>query len=102
MNRKLVVFTLGSFVVGAAVMLAFDSPLARIVGMSCLIGFVVAGLFVVITPEFLEPDENDAEGSALARPPRRQSASHREPHAAHRRDRGAADRPGHQPPAEHP
>lgn len=64
MNRKLVVLALGSFVVGAVVMLAFDSPLARVVGMTCLIGFVVAGLFVVITPEFLEPGESDAPGRA--------------------------------------
>jgi energy-converting hydrogenase Eha subunit C len=45
------------FVVGSAVMLAFDAPLARIVGVALLFGFVVSGVFLVANPEFLARDE---------------------------------------------
>jgi energy-converting hydrogenase Eha subunit C len=45
------------FVLGSAVMLAFDAPLARIVGVALLFGFIVTGVFLVANPEFLAGDE---------------------------------------------
>jgi energy-converting hydrogenase Eha subunit C len=45
------------FVLGSAVMLAFEAPLARIVGVALLFGFVVSGIFLVADPEFLSRDE---------------------------------------------
>jgi hypothetical protein len=45
------------FVLGSAVMLAFEAPLARIVGVALLFGFIVSGVFLVADPEFLAGDE---------------------------------------------
>jgi uncharacterized membrane protein len=57
MNRRLFGLTLGSFVLGSAVMLAFEAPLARIVGVALLFAFIVSGVFFVADPEFLARDE---------------------------------------------
>lgn len=46
-----------SFVLGAADMLAFDAPLARIVGVALLFAFIVSGVFLVADPEWLGRDE---------------------------------------------
>lgn len=46
------------FVVGALVMLLFEAPLARIVGVALLFAFIVSGVFLVATPEFLGRDED--------------------------------------------
>jgi hypothetical protein len=45
------------FVVGSAVMLAFEAPLARIFGVALLFGFVVSGVFLVADPDFIGRDE---------------------------------------------
>jgi hypothetical protein len=45
------------FALGSAVMLAFEAPLARIVGVALLFGFIVSGIFLVADPEFLARDE---------------------------------------------
>jgi hypothetical protein len=45
------------FVLGSAVMLAFEAPLARIFGVALLFGFIVSGVFLVADPEFLGRDE---------------------------------------------
>lgn len=44
------------FLVGALVMFAFDYTLTLIVGMALQVAAVVLGLFVVLTPGFLEGD----------------------------------------------
>ena len=46
------------FVLGAGVMVAFEAPLARIVGVALLFGFIVSGVFLVASPEFLAQDED--------------------------------------------
>jgi len=56
-ERPLLAVTLGCFVLGSAVMLAFEAPAARIVGVALLFGFVVAGVFLVADPAFLDRDE---------------------------------------------
>ena len=53
----LLAVTLACFVLGSAVMLAFEAPLARIVGVALLFGFIVSGIFLVADPEFLARDE---------------------------------------------
>ena len=45
------------FILGAAVMLAFEAPLARIVGVALLFAFIVSGVFLVADPAFLGRDE---------------------------------------------
>jgi hypothetical protein len=57
-NRPLFALTLGSFVVGGGVMLAFEAPLARIVGVSLLFCFIVSGVFLMADPAWLARDED--------------------------------------------
>jgi putative effector of murein hydrolase LrgA (UPF0299 family) len=45
------------FVLGALVMVAFEAPLARIVGVALLFAFIVSGVFLVADPEWLGRDE---------------------------------------------
>lgn len=47
------VVTLVSLVVGLGLMLPFESPLSRVLGMGALVVFVVCGLFLVANPEDL-------------------------------------------------
>jgi hypothetical protein len=58
-RRGLLALTVGAFVVGAAVMLAFDAPVARVVGLAALFTFVVAGVFTVADPDWLAHDDED-------------------------------------------
>jgi hypothetical protein len=55
--RRLLPVTVSSFVLGSAIMLAFEAPLARIVGVALLFVFIVSGVFLVADPEFLGRDE---------------------------------------------
>jgi hypothetical protein len=56
-RERLLGLTIGCFVLGSAVMILFEAPLARIVGVALLFGFVVSGVFLVASPEFLARDE---------------------------------------------
>jgi energy-converting hydrogenase Eha subunit C len=46
------------FVLGTLVMILFEAPLARIVGVALLFAFIVTGVFLVASPEFLARDED--------------------------------------------
>ncbi len=54
-----------SAVGGLVLMIGFDRPLTRVLGVLSLLAFIVAGLFLVATPEFLGATEPDAEPSRL-------------------------------------
>jgi len=56
-DRPLLGVCVGCFLLGSAVMILFEAPLARIVGVALLFGFVVSGVFLVASPEFLARDE---------------------------------------------
>jgi hypothetical protein len=56
LNVRLLGFAAASFAIGAALMLFFESTLSRIVGLAGLFAFIVAGLFLVAAPSFLEGD----------------------------------------------
>jgi energy-converting hydrogenase Eha subunit C len=56
-DRRLLGVCVACFVLGSAVMIGFDAPLARIVGVALLFGFIVSGVFLVANPEFLARDE---------------------------------------------
>jgi energy-converting hydrogenase Eha subunit C len=56
-RERLLGLTIGSFVLGGAIMIVFEAPLARIVGVALLFVFVVAGVFLVADPEFRARDE---------------------------------------------
>ena len=57
-DRRLRVACVACFVLGSAVMILFEAPLARIVGVTLLFGFIVTGVFLVASPEFLARDED--------------------------------------------
>ena len=46
-------------IAGVAIMVPFDSPVTLSVGVLCLIGFVVTGLFAIASPEFLGRTDDD-------------------------------------------
>jgi uncharacterized membrane protein YphA (DoxX/SURF4 family) len=56
-RRPLLVLTIASFVIGAGVMLAFEAPIARVVGVTALFVFIVAGVFTIADPDWLGRDE---------------------------------------------
>jgi energy-converting hydrogenase Eha subunit C len=56
-RERLLRLTIACFALGALIMLLFEAPLARIVGVALLFGFVVAGVFLVADPAFLDRDE---------------------------------------------
>lgn len=56
-------------VLGVALMVPFEEWYTRLLGMSSLIGFVVAGLFLIASPEYLGRPVDD-EDDAAAEPAR--------------------------------
>ena len=57
-DRPLLAVCIACFLLGSAVMLGFEAPLARIIGVALLFGFIVSGVFLVASPEFLARDED--------------------------------------------
>jgi hypothetical protein len=43
--------------VALVTMLVFEHTITRVVGVLCLFGFIVAGVFAIATPEFLEEEQ---------------------------------------------
>jgi hypothetical protein len=48
-------------VVGVGLMVPFEETITLALGVVCLVGFVVTGVFAVATPEFLGGDEHSAD-----------------------------------------
>jgi hypothetical protein len=46
-------------VVGVLLMVPFESPITRVLGMAALIAFVVGGVFAIATPEYLASDDDE-------------------------------------------
>lgn len=59
MRRRLTAVMLGCLAVGVVLMLGFEAPLARIVGVPALFAFIVAGVFLIADPAFLAQDEDE-------------------------------------------
>ena len=57
-RRGLLAFTLAALGVGLALMLVFEATLTRIVGVTALFAFIVAGVFLIADPDFIG-DEGD-------------------------------------------
>jgi hypothetical protein len=66
-NRALFAVMIGSFGVGAVLMLLFESTPARIAGVLALFAFMIAGVFLVAEPEFLAGDDADSPVSPAIR-----------------------------------
>jgi hypothetical protein len=48
------------FLAGVVLMIGFETPLTRAVGVVCLFAFVAGGLFLIVDPALLS-DEGDAD-----------------------------------------
>lgn len=55
---------LALFVLTLAFMLPFELTVTRILGVACMVGFVVTGLFVIASPGNLSADEPEPEHDA--------------------------------------
>lgn len=67
-HRSVVVAAVVTGMVGFVVMVLFEGPLARTIGMTCLFSFIVLGLFAVASPAYLADSPESEEGGA-GRPP---------------------------------
>lgn len=54
---RLTVVMLGSLVTGLVAMVGFEATLTRVLGVALLFAFIVAGVFVIADPDFLERDD---------------------------------------------
>ena len=48
---------LAAALVGVVLMVAFESPLTRVLGLLCLFGFIVGGVFLIADPVALGSEE---------------------------------------------
>jgi hypothetical protein len=56
-SAPLVAATLGAFVLGAGLLVAFEKALTLAVGVALLFAFVVLGVFTIASPEYLATEE---------------------------------------------
>ncbi len=60
----LALIALGLFGLGVVLMIPFEAWYTRVLGVGCLFGAIVVGVFAIATPEFLESvDDEDAAAS---------------------------------------
>ena len=59
-RRPLVALMLGSLALGLVLMLAFEEPVTRILGVTALFTFIVSGVFLIADPAFLAADDDEA------------------------------------------
>jgi hydroxyethylthiazole kinase-like sugar kinase family protein len=57
--KRLPLIALGLFVLGVLFMIPFEAWFTRVLGVGCLVGAIVAGVFAIATPEFLEAEEDE-------------------------------------------
>jgi hypothetical protein len=57
MRGRLGAFTLAALVVALVLNLLFEQTLTRIVGVAAMFAFIVAGVFLIASPGFLEAEE---------------------------------------------
>jgi hypothetical protein len=57
MRGRLGAFTLAALVVALVLNLLFEQTLTRIVGVAAMFAFIVAGVFLIANPGFLEAEE---------------------------------------------
>jgi hypothetical protein len=59
-RSRLLVATLASLVLGLALMIPFESALARVFGIASLVAFIVCGTFLIANPVDLGRADDDA------------------------------------------
>lgn len=52
----LLLFMLACLVIGLVLMLVFEAPATRVLGVTALFAFIVSGVFLIADPAFLGPD----------------------------------------------
>jgi preprotein translocase subunit SecD len=57
MRGRLGAFTLAALVFALVFMLLFEATVTRIVGVVAMIAFIVAGVFLIASPGFLDAEE---------------------------------------------
>jgi len=57
MRGRLGAFTLAALVVALVLNLLFERTLTRIVGVAAMFAFIVAGVFLIASPRFLDAEE---------------------------------------------
>jgi hypothetical protein len=57
-RRALAALVLTCLLAGVVLMIGFETPLTRALGVACLFAFVAAGLFLIVDPVLLS-DESD-------------------------------------------
>lgn len=60
-DRKLERICIALGVIGLVVMLPFDEWYTRLVGMGCLVAFVVTGVFLIANPAYLSRNPREEE-----------------------------------------
>ena len=45
--------------IGVVLMVPFDATVTRVLGVAALLAFVVCGVFVIATPEYLQRDDDE-------------------------------------------
>ena len=61
MRRPLLGLMVGSLAAGLVLMLGFEAPVTRVLGVLCLFTFIVSGVFLIADPAFLAPEEGSTE-----------------------------------------
>ncbi len=54
---------IGAFALGLVLMVGFEHPVTRVLGLLCLFGFIVSGVFLIADPESLgNGEDHSADG----------------------------------------
>jgi len=57
----------GSLALGLGLMLAFEAPVTRVIGVTALFTFIVTGVFLIADPAFLAAEEGSTEAEREGR-----------------------------------
>ena len=57
----------GSLALGLGLMLAFEAPATRVIGVTALFTFIVTGVFLIADPAFLAAEEGSTEAEREGR-----------------------------------
>ena len=82
-RRALVALVLTCFLAGVVLMIGFETPLTRAVGVACLLAFVAGGLFLIVDPVLLsgERDTEPLTASPTVLFPRAHATNRKDPDA---------------------
>jgi hypothetical protein len=59
-GRALTGLMLAAFAIGLVLMVAFEHPVTRVLGLLALFAFIVTGVFLIADPAFLDEEDDEA------------------------------------------